>query len=129
MGGIVLLAEVLCDGAGFLDDEVAVFEGGGFAEGCWNFGTEIGGCETIGGAVGGDEAVGKGESGEEPGDADGAGGVEKVESHIWGGGHGEGGMERSWLGSYLARQPVMLIVEIQGKILDGQYSARSVVTY
>ena len=103
MRSIVFLAEVFGDGTGFLDDEVTVFDGRGFAQWCWDFGAEVRWGEAVGGAVSGDEVVGEREGGEEPGDADGARGVEEVEGYIWAGGHGEGGiglLRRSsrWLG-------------------------------
>ena len=83
MGAIVLLAEVLGDSAGLLEDEVAVFDGGGFAEGSGDFGAEFGRGEAVGGAVCGNEVVGQGEGGEKPCYADCAGGVEEVECYIW----------------------------------------------
>ena len=71
MRGIVLLAEVFGDSAGFLDDEIAVFESGDFAQWCWNLLAELRWREAVGGAFSGDEGVREGESGEEPCNADG----------------------------------------------------------
>ena len=71
--------EVFGDGAALLEDQVAVLEDGGFPQdGAGGF-FEAGGGEARGLAIGADDGVWERELFEQPGDADGAGGLEVVE--------------------------------------------------